>query len=78
MVEYEKSTYEDWIKTAEAQPEFKPKVDKNNYITITKLKNSWSREEHISNIKAFAKEFVANTDTAYKQADIDNWILNNL
>ncbi len=38
----------------------------------------YTKEEHIANIKAFAEEFVANTDTAYKQADIDKWITQNL
>lgn len=28
--------------------EYKPKVDKNNYITITRCKESWSREEVVS------------------------------
>jgi len=46
MVEYEKSTYNDWIKTAEAQPEFKLKVNpKDNTITIKKVKDSWTRDE---------------------------------
>ena len=56
----------------------KLKVNSNNTINIKPIKDSWNREEHIANIKAFAKEFVANTDTAYKQADIDKWIENNL
>lgn len=51
---------------------------KDNTITIKKLKDNCNREEHIINIKKFAKEFVANTNTAYKQKDIDDWISNNL
>lgn len=54
------------------------KLNPDNTINIKLIKDSWSREEHITNIKAFAKEFVANTNTAYKQADIDKWIENNL
>ena len=54
------------------------KLNPDNTINIKPIKDSWNREEHIANIKAFAKEFVANTNTAYKQADIDKWIENNL
>ena len=59
-------------------PDIYLKINSDNTINIKSIKDSWNREEHIANIKAFAKEFVANTDTAYKQADIDKWIENNL
>ena len=49
-----------------------------HYKIIPIYKDRWNKEEHIASIKAFAKEFVANTETAYKQADIDKWISNNL
>jgi hypothetical protein len=58
---------------------FIPKINfEDNTITIKKLKDSWSREEMIKNIKSFADVFVANTNTACKQFDIDNWIKENL
>jgi len=48
------------------------------YLREVTQERLYTREEHIANIKAFAEEFVANTDTAYKQADIDKWITENL
>lgn len=77
MVEYtQKYSYRIDIPLDET--EFDLVVDEDNCITIKKVQNTFTREEHIANIKAFAKEFVANTDTAYKQADIDKWISENL
>jgi len=55
------------------------KVDpKDNTITVKRYKGQWNREEHEANIWAFAKEFVANTDTAYRKAEIQKWITDNL
>lgn len=51
---------------------------RNNTITIKKINDSFTRKQHIENIKAFAKVFVANTETAYKQAEIDKWIDENI
>ena len=77
MVEYVQVPNSVFIQVLEA-PYIQLKINSDNTINIKPIKNSWNREEHIANIKAFAKEFVANTDTAYKQADIDKWIENNL
>jgi hypothetical protein len=45
MVEYTNPTYDDWMENG-ASPVFpKPKIDSHNYITITRIKDSWSREE---------------------------------
>jgi len=38
----------------------------------------WTKKEVASKIHEFAKEFVANTDTAYKQREINEWIESNL
>lgn len=51
---------------------------KDNTITIRKVKNSWNKEEVIKSIKNFAEKFVANTNTAYKQKEINEWIEENL
>lgn len=73
------TTNEDWSKTpVQLDGYYTPKIDKNNFITITKIKESWDRLEMIEKLKSFAHEFVANTDTAYKQAEIDKWIEENL
>ena len=77
MVEYVQVPNSVFIQVLEA-PYIQLKINSDNTINIKPIKNSWNREEHIANIKAFAKEFVANTDTAYKQAVIDKWIENNL
>lgn len=40
------TTNEDWSKTpVQLEGFYTPKVDKNNFITITKIKDSWTREE---------------------------------
>ena len=77
MVEYVQVPNSVFIQVLEA-PYIQLKINSDNTINLKPIKDSWNREEHIANIKAFAKEFVANTDTAYKQADIDKWIKNNL
>jgi len=51
---------------------------KDNTITIKKLKTNWDKNEITNIIKKFADVFVANTNTAYKQKDINDWIENNL
>jgi hypothetical protein len=68
-------TNEDWSKNpVQLSGYYTPKIDKNNFITTTKIKDNWDKKELIDIIKSFADQFVANTDTAYKQAEIDNWI----
>ena len=72
----------------EDYPEFWQKNEKLDYeilsfilpdgSIITKKGNSYSREEIVKLIKVFSEEFVANTNTAYKQKDINNWIKENL
>lgn len=52
--------------------------NKDNTITIKRVKDSWNREELVIKIKEFAEKFVANTNTAYKQKDISDWIEQNL
>ena len=49
------------------------KVDKNNQITITKVKDSWSREEVIDLHKANCERLT----NSYISSDID-WIEENL
>ena len=78
MVEYNYELSNDEDEQGNLIPDIYLKLNSDNTINIKPIKNSWNREEHIANIKAFAKEFVANTDTAYKQAVIDKWIENNL
>jgi hypothetical protein len=51
----------------------KPKVDKNNYITITKMKDSWSREE----VKELLKDWGLMVLIDHK-ADLDNFVKQNL
>ena len=77
MVEYVQVPNSVFIQVLEA-PYIQLKINSDNTINIKPIKNSWNREEHIANIKAFSKVFVANTDTAHKQADIDKWIEENL
>lgn len=57
---------------------YKLKLNSSNGITIKKVKDSWTREEIINKINLFALSFVANTDTAYKQREISEWIKANL
>lgn len=54
------------------------KVDKNNTITITRCKESYTRQEVDKLLDSFAERFVANTDMAYKQKDIADWKTQNL
>lgn len=51
---------------------------KDNTTAIRKVKDSWNKEEVIKSIKNFAEKFVANTNTAYKQKEINEWIEENL
>lgn len=52
----------------------KLKVDKSNTITIKRVKDSWNREEHISEVKRIIELYV----TTYKDGDINKWIEDNL
>ena len=45
---------------------------KDNTITIKKLKNSWNREEHISDIRKFYNEY------KFSGINIDKWIEENV
>jgi len=47
---------------------------KDNTITIKKVKDSWSREEHISDIKRLIQLY----ETTYIDGNIDKWIEENL
>lgn len=82
MVEYEK------LYSYEATDQFdevgfcgiKPKIDKNNQITITKVKDSWSKEEVAKQISDFAKEFSFKNNLEFKSS-LDftlKWISENL
>ena len=74
MVDYEKSTYDDWIKTGEAQPEFKLKVNsKDNTNSISKVKDSWSREEIVELLNKLYY-----TDLHEVGGKFDKWIEENL
>lgn len=76
LVEYEKSNYEDWIKTAEAQPEYKLKIAPDNTITIKPVqeKTSWSREEVVALIQKLEKDGA----DYFGQAFLKQWIEENL
>lgn len=76
MVEY-KITNEDFSKTP-VQVTIDLKTDSKNTITIKRVKELWNREEMVNKIHEFSKQFVANTNTAYKQKDINDWIEQNL
>lgn len=52
-------------------------VDKNNYITITKEKDSWSREEVIDLLYRFGSKMEGAEDIR-PYAHYDNWIKENL
>jgi len=54
------------------------KINSHNEITIHPIKDSWSRNEIETLIKQFSILFVANTDTAYQQKNINEWINKNL
>ncbi len=53
------------------------KVDKNNCITITRIKDSWSREEVKSLLWKLANGLIGNTINANDQ-DTEKWIEQNL
>lgn len=53
-----------------------PKVDENNYITITKVKDSWNREEVIKLIKEYHASFA--TYPTMNLGLRDKWIEDNL
>jgi hypothetical protein len=57
---------------------WQPKIDKDNTITIKKVKESWNREEIIDIVWKFVDNFVADTNTVYQQNKIDKWIEENL
>lgn len=80
MVEYE--TKHEFIKLGIGPKKFLPrtllKVDKNNFITITKCKESWSRDEVECLLK---KSFIDRFDAEENQANnwtLDKWIEDNL
>jgi len=54
----------------ETTKELKPKTDKNNYITIIKCKESWSREEVV--------KLLENLYFSEDPNSIEEWIENNL
>lgn len=53
----------------------KPKVDKNNYITITKIKDSWSKDELTQIIHDY-REFAWKKGLTLQECD--KWIMENL
>lgn len=50
----------------------------DRFIVDNEDKTSWNREEIISIIHSFSKDFVANVDTAYQQKNINDWISANI
>lgn len=72
MVEYE--CYGFVTKTHEDL--FRVKTDSNNFISITKIKNSWSREEVISLIKNALTHFMPMNN--HLEEEEDSWIEQNL
>lgn len=55
----------------------KPQVDKNNCITITKIKDSWNREE-VSKAIHDCMILANSQEIGRLQAFIDEWIKDNL
>ena len=58
----------------ETDKRIRPKVDKNNCITITKVKDSYSRKEVVTLLRKYhrSQNESINTDI------VDNWIEQNL
>ena len=60
------------------------KVDKNNTITIKKLKDNWNREEHINNILKYKSDLLVElieckeSNRPLSKEFTDNWIEQNL
>lgn len=52
----------------------KLKTDSHNNITIKPVKNDWTREEHISDIKRLIQLY----ETTYLDGNIEDWIKKNL
>lgn len=71
--DYQIGDYLFTIEEFDLDKEFKLKIDKNNQITITKVKDSWSREEVIALHKANCERLT----NSYISSDID-WIEENL
>ena len=70
----------------EKDENYRLKVDSNNTITIKKVKDNWTREEHISNIKKFSLELGSKIHCFLKEdgtlsisiQDVNKWIEENL
>lgn len=75
LVEYE--PYHSKIKSIDIK--YKLKVDSNNTITTTKVKDSYSREEHIEGMwQAYKAANSIFSDDVALRAEFDNWIKENL
>ena len=59
-------------------PVLMPKVDKNNTITISKVKESWSREEVKNLIREYANQWCSLFNEQEKEREIENWVEQNL
>lgn len=85
MVEYdEKRLNEDFSQTPVLVTiEYFPKVDKGNHITIKRIKDTYTREEHIKDIKtavqdaiSYPEKFV--TGICFDNSLFDEWLEKNL
>ena len=73
------TTNEDWSKTpVQLEGFYSPKVDKNNFITITKIKESWNKDEIKELFNKFRKDFPLHRGIQIMDNDLDSWINENL
>lgn len=81
MVEYETRLEQVYSHSGnKIQEESEPylKVDKNNYITITRVKDSWGREEIFELFNKFRKDFPLHRGIQIMDYELKNWIEQNL
>ena len=57
---------------------YRLKIDKNNTITISKVKESWSREEVKNLIREYANQWCSLFNEQEKEREIENWVEQNL
>lgn len=80
LVEYVDNGHEDWCERTD-QPIWVEKLvpyinNKDHTITIKKMKDSWSRDEHITNLIKYREEFEEfkkNCHFGPNQKEIDQW-----
>lgn len=73
------TTNEDWSKRpVQLEGFYTPKMDKNNFITITKIKESWNKDEIKELFNKFRKDFPLHRGIQIMDNDLDTWINENL